>query len=134
MLGTIEAVLGDTHFEANLRQIIKLSISNGVIPVVRTIPYYGGCGNYQYALLLNTTIRKVAAEYKVPLWDLFNSIQGLPNQGMGFFDYDQCGTHLSQDSNNVLNSFRDPYLQNGQQRQNLEALQALYTLATSVMK
>ncbi len=52
------------HFRRSLSEIVAFSIAEGVIPILGTKPdrYEGSNAN-------NATIREIAAEYGVPLWD-----------------------------------------------------------------
>ena len=65
-------------FDKNLRQIVELSIDNGVIPVLGTkADRHEGPGNIN-----NNIIRQVAADYKIPLWDFDLVAQTIPGSGL----------------------------------------------------
>lgn len=77
--------------ERNLRRIVEFSIENGVIPVLGT-----KADRFEGSNINNQIIRKIAAEYAVPLWD-FDLIAGtIPGRGLGsdrvhmtyFFEHD----------------------------------------------
>ena len=65
-------------FEKNLRQLVEYSLAKGVIPVLGTkADRFEGPGNTN-----NQIIRRVAADYQVPLWDYDRVAQTLPNNGL----------------------------------------------------
>ena len=133
MLGTVDSAYGSGYFESNLRKMVRISLDMGVIPVLRTVPWHPTCKGYPVALWINDVVRLVAADYRVPLWDMYATLQALPNQGIGYFEYDRCGAHLSQFEDGTSITLRQPYLQYGQMHQDLEALQALYALLNNSM-
>ena len=93
-LGTNDTAEGDA-FERAIRHTVEFSIDNGVIPVLVTKSdrFEGDDRN-------NETLRRLAAEYAIPLWD-FDLVAGtLPDRGLG-----ADGVHLtSYDSDD----YRDP--------------------------
>lgn len=76
-LGTNDTAPGDAY-ERAIRHAISYSVSNGVIPVLVTkSDRFEGDNRH------NETMRALAAEYAVPLWD-FDVIAGtLPDRGLG---------------------------------------------------
>ncbi len=75
-LGTNEA--GQTAmFEENLRKIIEFALERGVIPVLGT-----KADQLEGSDEINDTIRALAAEYDVPLWDFAKAAATLPNRGL----------------------------------------------------
>jgi hypothetical protein len=76
-LGTNDIAPGDA-FERAMRHTIEYSIANGVIPVLGTkSDRFEGDNRH------NETMRALAAEYHIPLWD-FDRVAGtLPDSGLG---------------------------------------------------
>jgi lysophospholipase L1-like esterase len=68
----------------------------------------------------NEIIRELAIEYRIPLWDYWAPLQGLPDSGMG-----DDGVHPSVAPRGHWADFSEPYLQYGMVIRNLTALQAL---------
>jgi lysophospholipase L1-like esterase len=68
--------LSPERFETNLRQIVEMSINLGIVPILFT--------QMDNANLLdnNAVIVKVANAYDLPLVDLMQAAQLLPNQGL----------------------------------------------------
>lgn len=84
-LGSNDAGVPDST-ERNLRRIIETCISRGVVPVIGTkADRFEGPSNEN-----NIIMRRLAAEYAVPLWD-FDRVAGtLPGRGL-----DQDGIHMT---------------------------------------
>jgi LysM repeat protein len=71
--------------DRSLREIVEFCMNNGVIPILGT-----KADRHEGADVNNPIIRKVAADYNVPLWD-FDVVAGtLPGRGL-----DQDGTHMT---------------------------------------
>ena len=64
-------------FVRKLRQMVELALSKGVIPLLGTKADRQDPDN-----AINNTIRQVAAEYKLPLWDFDVVAQTMPNRGL----------------------------------------------------
>ena len=76
-LGTNDTAPGDA-FERAIRHAIEYSIDNGVIPVISTkADRYEGDNRH------NETMRALAAEYEIPLWDFDVIVGTLPDRGLG---------------------------------------------------
>ncbi len=113
-LGTNESGSPDL-FETNLRRIIEFSIERGVIPVLGT-----KADRLEGSDQNNDTVRKLAEEYGVPLWDFGRVADTLPARGL-LAD----GFHMSY----VPPDYTTPAaLQTGHSVQNLMALIALNTV------
>ena len=83
-LGTNDTATGDAY-ERAMRHAIEYSIENGVIPVLVTKSDRLEGDNRH-----NETMRDLAQEYKIPLWD-FDVVAGtLPDRGLG-----KDGIHLT---------------------------------------
>jgi hypothetical protein len=86
---------GTITFEENLRKIIEYTLEQGIIPVLTTKAdrFEGGDWN-------NPIMRRLAAEYAIPLWDFDFVANSLYERGMA-----EDGIHLSMSNANV---YRDP--------------------------
>jgi hypothetical protein len=107
-------------FEIGLRAVIEQSIEMGVIPIVSTLPPMIRPGMNSRVLEFNEVIRDLAIEYRIPLWDYWAPLQGLPDSGMG-----DDGVHPSVAPRGHWADFSEAYLQYGMVIRNLTALQAL---------
>ena len=76
-LGTNDAGVG-LMFEANIRYIVDTALAAGVIPVIGTKGdrHEGSDEN-------NNILRRIAAEYRIPLWDYDRVADTLPGRGLG---------------------------------------------------
>jgi hypothetical protein len=75
-LGTNQVWKPD-EFEAGMRQIMEILLSQNVVPILSTKG-----DNLEGDHRINRTIACLADEYEVPLWNFWSSIQLLPNQGL----------------------------------------------------
>jgi hypothetical protein len=76
-LGTNDIAPGDS-FERALRYTIEYSVAHGVIPVLSTkSDRFEGDNRH------NETMRALAAEYHIPLWDFDLVASTLPDRGLG---------------------------------------------------
>jgi len=101
-------------FDQYLRQVVDYWIANGVVPIMGTkADRHEGPDNAD-----NNIIRKIAADYNLPLWDFDLIAQTIPGSGVG-----QDGVHLTSF---YSHDFTDPTaLQRGYGVHNLTALMAL---------
>jgi hypothetical protein len=89
-LGTNDSSPGDAY-ERAIRFAINVSIANGVIPVLVTkSDRFEGDNRH------NETMRRLAFEYAVPLWDFDRVAETLPNRGLAD-DNVHLTTYLSND-------------------------------------
>lgn len=65
------------YFERNIRHIIEYSIENGVIPIVGT-----KADRHEGDNTNNDILRRLAAEYAVPLWDFDVLAATIPGRGL----------------------------------------------------
>ncbi len=72
-------------FEKNMRAVIEYTLAQNVIPVLSTKP-----DQREGTEQVNDIVRRLAAEYQVPLWDFELVAQTLPNRGLG-----PDGVHLT---------------------------------------
>ncbi len=119
-LGTNEAYT-PTLFEQHLRAILDYSIERGVIPVLGT-----KADQLEGSDAINDVVRRLAAEYQVPLWDFGRIASTLPGRGLR-----DDGFHMTW----YPLTFSDPRaLQQGHSVHNLTALIALYTVWQNVLR
>lgn len=66
------------QFEPAMRQILQTCISRGVVPILGTKPdHYEGPQN-----TINQLIRRLAREFRIPLWDLDLLAETVPGRGL----------------------------------------------------
>ncbi|MBN2303859.1 MAG: hypothetical protein JXQ72_05250 [Anaerolineae bacterium] len=128
------------QYEYAMRQIIELSIQQGVIPVLTTFPTCGGDeANWPNEAVVrntnreafNTTLVNLARSYGVPLINLWRATQSLPNCGLLPGDYQ----HLSGEGDRALwASFNGAEQQYGFTAWNLLALQMLDALRIEALE
>ena len=82
-LGTNDAGVG-LMFEANIRTIVDTALAAGVIPVIGTKGDRHEGSNEN-----NDILRRIASEYRIPLWDYDRVADTLPGRGL-----DQDGAHM----------------------------------------
>ena len=130
MLGTNDSGgMPSTAFQSNLQTIVQISINRGVIPVLSTIPpkHYNAATDGRVAEF-NQIIIATARGYDIPLWDYYQAMASLPNQGLG-----NDGVHPSAPPSGINTSFDAATLQYGYPMRNLTALQVLYALWQQVL-
>lgn len=89
MLGTMDLlVTTPAQFDANLRRVVDLSISMGVIPVLSTVPRHRD--NPDGAELYNKIIVQVTRDYNIPLLNTWVALEWGSNHGLA-----ADGWHLS---------------------------------------
>lgn len=76
-LGTNWPAGAPDQFESNLRAIIEYSIEAGVLPLLVNKADFANEGDQ-----LNQIMAELALEYDIPLWNLWLSVQHLPNHGI----------------------------------------------------
>lgn len=111
-LGTNDAG-ASAVFEANIRQIVDTAIAAGVIPVIGTKGDRHESSNEN-----NDSLRRIAAESRIPLWDYDRVADTLPGRG------------LEQDAAHMLTFFAHDYtdptaFSRGHAMHNLTALMVL---------
>jgi uncharacterized protein YraI len=127
LIGTNDMALNSIwEYQYNLTLIVQISIDNGVIPVLSTIPDRLD----EDVSAFNNVIKGVAYEYGVPLWDLWSELQSLPNRGRV-----DDNIHLSYPPGNIESAvdFRAEHLQYGYVIRNLGALQVLDAIWRQVL-
>ncbi len=71
--------------DQDLREIVEYAINQGVIPILGT-----KADRFEGSDINNTLIRKITADYKLPLWDFDLVAATIPNRGL-----DQDGIHMT---------------------------------------
>lgn len=130
LVGTNDAAeIAVSVYRENMRQIIDVTINNGIIPVVSTIPDRPGFENQ--VVQFNAIVRDLAREYDIPLWDYGRAMRLLPNNGLS-----DDGVHPSWPSGDVIVAadFTARNLQYGYTLRNLTALQVLDALWRQIIK
>ncbi len=128
LLGT-----GDQHtwqgFEGRYRTIIEYTINQGIIPVLMTkgddLEHRDNSAPSGY---INDIIRRLSREYDVPLLDLRQAINGLPNLG-----FNSDGFHYNTPPDGKSCYFDAEHMKYGYTIRNLTALQILDALRRQVL-
>jgi hypothetical protein len=110
-LGTNQVWQPD-EFEAGMRQILDILISQNVVPILSTKG-----DNLEGDHRINKMIACLAQEYGVPLWNFWSAIQPLPNHGLQA-DLEHLTYGITDFDDNQA-------LQSAWTRRNLTALQSL---------
>jgi hypothetical protein len=120
-------------FESDLSTIVHDLVSEGVIPVISTLPDFTGLfGNLQPMVdIFNQAIANIAAANKVPLWNLSSILNTLPTVGIDTADT-PYGIHLNFAPDGSAN-FWPIDLAYGQNVRNLETLQILNWFQTDIV-
>jgi hypothetical protein len=109
-------------FEQNMRQVLDICIDSGVIPVLGT-----KADRFEGSDVNNQILRRLAAEYQIPLWD-FDLVAGtIPGRGL-----DVDGVHLTTF---YAHNYTSPTaFQRGHSMHNLTALMALDAIWRQVIR
>jgi hypothetical protein len=112
-------------FDRNLRRIIHETIQAGVVPILSTFP--GNRSMWDESIQYNQIVVQVALDYEIPLMNLWQALDLLPNHGLN-----EDGRHLSlplTESGDLTGT----NLQQGYPMRNLVTLQALDAIWRNVM-
>ncbi len=121
MIGTNDApAFGADQYRANMTRIIEISIANGVVPILSTLPPRAEFN--ERIIEYNAVMLQLSQAYGVPITDLYSALINLPNRGL-----DADGVHLSIPPGAPATTmiFNSTNLQYGTTMRNLTALQAL---------
>ncbi len=132
MLGTNDVAASRTleSYRANLRQIVQISIDQGVIPVLSTIPPMPLTpSNTARIDAFNQVVRETAKDFDIPLIDYWGALQAVPGYGIS-----ADGVHPNNPPDGRSADFDDEHLQYGYTVRNLLALDALDMLRRSVLE
>ncbi len=129
MLGTNDVPYTPAaEYDSDVRRILDLTLEQGVIPVLSTIPPFTRAGDEGRAEELNVIVRTLALEYGVPLLDYYAAMTGLPGQGIG-----GDGVHPTTADDTRNADFSPDHLQFGMVMRNLTALYALNEVWTKII-
>jgi hypothetical protein len=129
MLRTYPVPWGDTQrnkYESDMRTVIEYTIKQGIVPVVSTVPMITTSPGELNEM--NSILRKLAAEYDVPLWDMFATTATMPGFAVDYHN------HLTIPPDGYTTFFDETHLAFGMTHRNLEALEVLHLLYTTVMQ
>ena len=122
----INGIGPDHKYYHELRTIVQYSISQGVIPVLGTMPVWGP--SHPPAETLNDTVRTVAREFNVPLWDFWVTAETLPGHGVN------ASFHLSSPDAWWAVYLTPDLMEYGMVHYNLEALEVLDAIMHQVIQ
>ncbi len=120
MFGTndIKSITAD-QYDLYLRRVIVQTINTGVVPILSTFPTQPGMDDK--AVLYNEVTAKIAADYHIPLINLWLALDPLPHHGVDPVNT----THMTKPDDGHTAFFSDSDLQAGYNVRNLLTLQAL---------
>lgn len=72
----------DAEFAEQMRQIVEYSLDSGVIPVLSTFSYSPDEPLWWQSVNFNLRLSEIAAEYQVPLINLWSAARVLPDYGL----------------------------------------------------
>ncbi len=123
MFGTNDVYFFEAEFfDFYLRTIILTTIENDVVPVMSTFPTRPEFP--EKSLLLNQIILKIAADYQVPVMNLWLGLESLPNQGVDLVET----IHLTTPDDTRTCYLSGENLQSGYTFRNLVTAQTLNVL------
>jgi hypothetical protein len=126
LLTRVDASGPYTQYYYDVRTIVDFYISNGVIPILMTNPRRAYPNSPSEPM--NESLRLVAQQYQIPLWDFWVTTEALPNYGLG-----PDNNHVSIPDDGRTTFFYPQYMSFGMVRRNLESLEILHALLHSAM-
>ncbi len=114
--------LTPSQFDYYLRRVLVETVNRGIIPLVSTFPNQPGF--IEQSVLYNRIVARAAADYNLPLINVWRAFEPLPFQGI---DPNEP-THMTKPENGDAASFTPEALQAGHNLHNLLTLQALEAL------
>lgn len=132
MLGTNDVgafAISPETFKNNLQNIVNIAVSQGVVPVISTIPErFDGTTDSATILALNAEIVDIATASGIPVWNLWAALRDLPGSGIS-----ADGVILSNPpSGNLSTDLSAQNLVYGFNQRNLTALQVLDAIRVAV--
>ena len=113
--GTNDALLGIDLYEEHLRSLVEKTLARKIVPILFTkADDLEGDGSF------NRVSAKIAAEFNVPLWNLWQPMSQLPNNGLR-----QGDVHPTFNDVSLCNFAGDDLENYGWTVRNLSALKAL---------
>lgn len=74
--------MGDQQFDTQIRLIVENTLARGIIPVLSTFSYDPGMGLWLQSVNFNRRLAAIAAEYEVPIINLWLAARSLPAYGL----------------------------------------------------
>ncbi|MBN1120212.1 MAG: SGNH/GDSL hydrolase family protein [Anaerolineae bacterium] len=128
MFGTNDVYYFDAEkYESYLRNIIEETLAQNVLPVLSTFPTR--LDRAEESIDYNRIVVRLAAEYDIPLINLWLALSDLPDDGVNTEDV----THLTVPGDGCLACFDDAHLQYGITVHNLTTLTALDALRKALI-
>ena len=130
MLGQVDnnrADLSPQEYAVNMETIVQSTIAQGVIPVLSTIVFLPDSPYYERSLRYNLVLADISAQYDIPLMNLWEAVQSLPDSGIG-----PDRSHLRARVGDFC-MFNGPEQELGGTLRNLLTLQALDELRRNVL-
>ncbi|MBN1120210.1 MAG: SH3 domain-containing protein [Anaerolineae bacterium] len=109
----------------DVKEVIEFSVSQGVVPILSTLPFQAGA--HPHVDSMNESIRLLAQEQNVPLWDFHMTTESLPSRGV------DMTYHLTLPDRESPTHFTDTSLRAGMTRRNLEALEVLHAVMSNTI-
>lgn len=127
MFGTNDVFyLDETQFDYFLRSIVVETIHSGALPIISTFPHRPEFP--EKSVLYNQVIVQIALDYDIPLINLWQALESLPNQGV---DPEET-THMTAPASGAVCHFIGENMQAGFTVRNLLTLQTLDAVLNSV--
>ena len=119
MFGTSDLLsMSAYEFDFYMREIVRLTEEQGVIPILSTFP--GNLNFPNHTILYNQIVVRIAMDNDLPLINLWLALESLPNHGL-----ESDGFHLDLPPGDTSCVFVGDNLQNGYPTRNLVTLQTL---------
>lgn len=114
--------LTPSQFDYYLRRVLVETLNRGIIPLLSTFPNQPGF--IEQSIFYNRIVARAAADYNVPLINVWRAFEPLPFQGIDPAE----PTHMTKPADGDVASFTPEALQAGHNLHNLLTLQALAEL------
>jgi uncharacterized protein YraI len=119
MFGTSDLlVMSAYEFDFYLRDIVRLTIEQKIVPVLSTFP--SNVGFWNHTILYNQIVIKIALDNDIPLINLWAALEDIPHHGV-----EDDGFHLDTPPDDNACYLTPDYLTNGYNVRNLVTLQTL---------
>lgn len=117
----------DEEFAQQMRMIAQITLEHGIIPVLSTFSAHPDEELFWQSINFNLRVQEIAAEYEVPLINLWSAVQALPDYGL-----DQDRVHLTQTGYTYLKYDDGLEAYSGIALQNLLVLRTLHEIRTQL--
>jgi hypothetical protein len=117
----------EAEYHEQMRLIIEETMENGIIPVLFTFSAHPDDALYWQAMNFNVELLHLAADYEIPLINLWAAAQALPDYGL-----DDDHIHLTHSGFDVLKYDTGHESFYGTSLQNLLVLRTLYEIQESL--